>query len=290
MEVLSNPYVICGLLGVIAGLFAYAAWVPKNNEKFDVAAGVVNRLGSDLYSALPAGSVKKRSRPRMASLVQRSGNPWNLTVDEFAFMRWVCGFIGAIAGVAAWALLDIFDIHIPWWALIVGCTVFGFFIPQLKYKDQAKERDLAFKRQLPEALDLVIISLAGGVTFVQALRESLPNMSDGVLKEEFAALVRNVDAGRSLDESLQHFANRAPNESIKTFVTAVRQANELNVPLADVLTARSEASRQDFFALIQTRTAILPTKMMVALVPTLIPALLILVLAPSLSSLVNSMG
>ena len=56
MEVLSNPYVICGLLGVIAGLFAYAAWVPKNNEKFDVAAGVVNRLGSDLYSALPAGS------------------------------------------------------------------------------------------------------------------------------------------------------------------------------------------------------------------------------------------
>ena len=89
---------------------------------------------------------------------------------------------------------------------------------------------------------------------------------------------------------MQHFANRAPNESIKTFVTAVRQANELNVPLADVLTARSEASRQDFFALIQTKTAILPTKMMVALVPTLIPALLILVLAPSLSSLVNSMG
>ena len=57
-----------------------------------------------------------------------------------------------------------------------------------------------------------------------------------------------------------------------------------------MLTARSEASRQDFFALIQTKTAILPTKMMVALVPTLIPALLILVLAPSLSSLVNSMG
>lgn len=301
MEILANPIVICALIAVVFGLFAYAIFVPKNSGNFELSIdpdnkearmlGLVSRIGDGLYSALPAGvSVKTKSNPRLESLIRRSGNPWGLTAEEFSFFRVVTAFMGLCLGFAAWFFLTFVKIHTPLWLFALGAAVLGFFLPQMKYKEQAKKRDLEFKRQLPEALDLIIISLSGGATFVQALRESLPNMQDGILKEEFVNILKSIDAGRTLDESLLHFSDRSPNDSIKTFITAVREANELNVPLVDTLQSRAEASRQEFFALIQSKTAVLPTKMMVVLTPTLIPALMIIVLTPAIGSLISSLG
>lgn len=300
MEVLQNPNVIAGLLALIAGLFAYAFLAPRNRDTFSpnikddaqdaTALRFISKIGAELYASLPAkNNNDQKEFPRIESLLVRSGNPWGVTAQEFFFMQFVTGFIGFIAGTAAWFGLS-FVTSLPAWLIIGGATLLGFMFPRLKHNDQAKRRDLDFKRQLPEALDLIIISLTGGNTFQQALRESLPNMQDGVLKEEFRNIIKSIDTGRTLNESLEHFARRAPNESIRTFVQAVREANELNVPLVEVLQSRAEASRQEFFALIHNKTAQLSPKMMGVLTPTLIPALLIILLTPALASLLNSLG
>ncbi len=300
MEILSSPNLIAGLLALVAGLFAYAFLVPRNLDKFapnvdpqNKDARLLNlltKVGSELYSSLPSSNFRKNKRPQIETLLQKSGNPWNLQANEFFFIQFVTAFIGLLVGFASWFSLTALKVSIPLLGILAFTVTIGFLIPRLKYNEQAKARDIDFKRQLPEALDLIIISLSGGSTFTQALRDSLPNMQEGVLKNEFKSIMNSINTGRTLNEALGQFGDRAPNDSIKTFITAVREANELNVPLVEVLQSRAEASRQEFFALIHARTAQLSSKMMAVLTPTLIPALLIIVLLPALASVLNTLG
>ena len=298
MESFANPTVLALLLALIAGLFLYSILMPRNVDSFKPKVDPEGNnpllratavLGNELYISLPRGmTISQKANPRIESLLVRAGNPWNMKANEFVFFQYVTAFIGLVVGGAVgWLIGGI--IGVPWWGIAIVGALFGFMTPRLRYRDQAKKRDLDFKRQLPEALDLIIISLTGGATFVQAIRDSIPNMQPGVLKEEFKEILAGVDTGKTLDETLNNFGERAPNESIKTFVQAVREASELDVPLADVLKARADASRQEFFALIHNKTAALSSKMMAILTPTLIPALLIIVLTPAVYALMGSL-
>lgn len=292
--------IISGLLALVVGLFAYSVLMPRNIDSFNPniqSSGKDNRMlriasliGNELYASLPNNvSVSRKNNTRIESLLVRSGNPWNLTAQEFSFFQFVTAFIGFVSGWIVLFLLS-FQMNIAWWIPVLGLTILGFMTPRLKYNDQAKKRDLDFKRQLPEALDLIIISLSGGRTFPQAVRDSIPNMKEGVLKEEFKEIINGIDTGKTLSETLDQFSSRSPNESIKTFVQAVREASELDVSLAEVLESRAEASRAEFFALIHNKTAQLSSKMMAVLVPTLLPALIIVLVTPSIASLLGSLG
>lgn len=298
---MSDPIVISAFLAIIAGLIGYAFFVPRATDSFNPSneeeksnnplLKITQMLGGELYSTLPVGVTERmhRRNTQVKSLLVQSGNPWNLNEKEFVFFQWVTAFFGLIGGGAFW-LLSNNVVDLPVVAVVIAGGIFGFFVPRIKYKAFAKERDLEFKRQLPDALDLFIISLSSGVPFNQVIRDSIPNMQPGILRDEFATISKSVDTGRTLVDSLDDFAERAPNESIVTFIRALQEAIDLNVPIIDVLESRAQASREDFFAVIHKRTATLDSKMMGILTPTLIPALLIVVAAPVIFSLTNSLG
>jgi len=300
---MDNPIVIATLLTLALFLFFYILVVPKNNKQYTQgdysdASGAVktaNFLGNEVYSILPAGLVKERRglagrQTKVEALFQKSANPWKLRVHDFVFFKFVFAFLGAILGSIAGILLQIVMPYVPWFLVGVGGIFLGWIYPGSTYSAAAKKRDVDFKRQLPEALDLIIISLSGGATFITAIRESLENMQPGILRDEFREIVKTVDAGASLNVALNNFASRAPNDSITTFVKAVQEATELNVPIIDVLQSRADASRKEFFALIHAKTATLSSRMMMVLTPTLIPAILICVLAPAAFSLLGSIA
>ena len=295
---MDNPGMLSFLLALLIALVLYAIFVKKNtdewifdNENRNLAMRVMNYIGSDIYRMLPqgVGKVKKKSS-RLEDLIVKSGNPWKLSYQEFYFYQFVSAVIGLVVGFPLWFLLTNTVFSPPLWTVLLVTAGFGFFVPQLKYRDAAKKRDLEFKRQLPEALDLLIISLSAGTTFQQSLREILPNMADGVLKVEFENIVNQLDLGKTLKAALDDFASRAPNESIITFIRSVQEGIELNVPLTDTLTSRAEASRADFFALIHQKTATLESKMMAALAPTLVPALFIVLALPYMLALSKVLG
>lgn len=280
----------------------YYFFVPKHNKEVSTSTEessnpllkAINVIGNDLYKSLPAGFIKeqrgvKKQFPRVESLIVRSGNPWNLTAQEFVTMRYVAGFLGFLA---SWVIFYAIStaILIPWWIIVPLTTLFAAMIPQITYTEQAKNRDIEFKRQLPEALDLLIISLSSGRTFSHALREVIPNMQDSVLKEEFKNIVKNLDSGYTLKESLDDFATRAPNEGIETFVRSVQSATEVNAPLVETLESRAEASRQEFFDIIHQKTAQLESKIFLILTPLIMPAVMLIAIAPSISSMMQTLG
>lgn len=298
---MNTPYIIAGLLAMLFLVVAYTLFVPKNTKavttEVDKNANPIikamNFIGNDFYKSLPKNMVKeereKKQYPRIESLLVRSGNPWNLTAQEFVMIRYAYGFLGFLASWIIWYALGTV-IELPWFIVVPLVTIFAFYLPRLRYNEQAKLRDLEFKRQLPEALDLLIISISGGKTFPLALREIIPTMQDGVLKDEFKNVIKSLDTGKTLKESLDEFATRAPNEGIETFIRSVQSATEVNASLHETLKARAAASRQEFFAIIHEKTAKLESKIFMILTPTMMPAILVIAVAPSIASMIQSFG
>lgn len=296
MNALTNPYVLAGLTALAVGLTVYAMFIPKKitfkmqrrevveSTSDNASIRFMSKIGSEVYASLPAFQNNRKrndveSETRIENLLTKSGNPWKITPEEFVYLQIVFAFFGTLFGFLIGMFLP-FPSFIP--AILFG--IFGFFVPSIKHKDEGKRRDLAFTRELPEALDLIIISLSGGVGLPEAIRESIPNMQDGVMKEEFKKIISDLDSGKTLDNTLQSFGERSPNEGIKTFVASVRQANELDTPMEETFNARADASRKEFIALVKTKAAMLSSKIFTVLTPTLIPALMIVSLAPFMSA------
>lgn len=300
---METPTIIGALMALLAALIVYAIFVPKSSRKFEPDNAeissrnpmirLISSIGNDIYGAMPAQFDKQDERlehPRIKSLLIRSGNPWGLTAEEYIAFRWISAFLGFILGWGVWAVLaKLLGINIHWGIVVAGVTLFCYFIPKIKYDDQAKKRDMDFRKQLPDALELLRIAMAG-ISLSGAMREILPNMDDGLIKSEFQNIVKILDSGGTLQEALDQFAERAPNDGILTFIRAVQSASEVNAPMGEILESRARASREEFFALIHQKTAQLESQMWLVLAPTLIPAVAIIATAPSLVAMLETMG
>lgn len=289
--------IIAALFGVIIFLISYALFVPRASENFKPAKDansasmkIAGALGTELINSLPADYVhKKRNKTQIQHLIKRSGNPWRVTADEFFFLQFVSAFAGFILAWVLWAIFN-FVLSVSWFFLIPIITILAFFWPRYKYAQTGRERDTEFKRQLPEALDMLQISLTSGRALPAGLRSAADEMRDSVLKDEFQSMVRRYESGMSMEATLDTFAASAPSEAIESFVKSVKQAQKLSVPMEETLKQRAAASRAEYIALIDKRIATLSTNIMSILAPTLIPAVMITVLAPSLFVIMDALG
>lgn len=293
---MSTPYVIALLLSITVFLILYFFLVPRKNFKDfshnndNTFIRIANILGDELYSAIPShfSNHYNKKHPKINSLLKRSGNPWKINEQEFIFITILSLAVGSIIGTVI-GFITYSSSNFPIYILTLGGACGGFFMPYAILKEKADSRENSFRRELPEALDLITISLAGGKTFQMALRESVPNMNDSLLKEEFKTILSSLDTSRPLHDCLEDFKNRAPNENIRVFVQAVQESLALDVPLVHVLRSRAEDSRQELFYFIQGKIAELPTKLMSVLTPTITIALLIITASPAGFILMNSL-
>lgn len=292
-----------GLLSLFVFLVGYAIFIPKNKKGFALSnekqleensslkffVGLTN----DLMKALPASNAVTKEKgtktdKRVEELLIKSGNPWGITVAEFKTLK----IVGAVVGfTVGWILGFGIAMYAPIPPVVVAllATFYGFYTTEGKHKDIAKKRDLEFKRQLPEALDLISITLSGGNSFAKALEVSIPSMQEGVVRSEFEKVAKDISSGSTLEAALEKMAYRSPNDTVKTFVRSVQTATKTNAPLAEILDSRAKASREEFFSYIHQKVAQLESKIWMILSPTMLPALLIIVLAPSITVLMGAM-
>lgn len=298
----NSLYIIAALVAILGFLLLYAFLIPKSTRHFkvgsakaqeeNVALKTLNVIGNDIYAAWPSffdkrSKTRQKRNPKLESLIRRSGNPWGVSASEFRSFQVLAGFLGFLVSLPLTFLVLVPLSGLPWYVYVVSITLFAFFIPLIKYTEFAKERDLKFKRELPEALDLMTISLSGGHTFDRALKEVIPTLREGLVKQEFMNMVKMINSGNTTHDTLEAFALRAPSDGVLTFVRSVQNALAVNAPMSEILESRAKSSRDEFFALVEQKAAQLESVMMAVLAPTLLPALLITVIAPSINSLMH---
>lgn len=285
-----SPIFISVLFALAVGLILYALLVPKNTGRVSHPAGkgenkykrLLISASNDIYQSLPRGfGATSRGVEKAERLLQTSGNPWGVTTSQYLYSRYVL----AIAGVLLGALLGVvFGGYLVLALPLLGGAV-GFFAPFMYHKHVSEIRERAYIRDLPSALDLLIVSVKSGQSFSSAVVECTPLMRNGIVKETFVEINRGLSAGKSLDRVLSEFSQKAPNDGIKTFGRALQEANALNTPMIEVLQSRAEASRKEHFSYLQQLASSLSGKMQLSMLITVFPAVMLIVIAPAIQKI-----
>ena len=164
--------------------------------------------------------------------------------------------------------------------LLVGAAI-GYIAPEFWLGRKIKARSMALTLQLPDALDLLTISVEAGLGFDAALAKVVEKMH-GPLVDEFRQALAEVRMGRPRREALRDVATRADAQPITNFVGAIVQAEQLGVPIAKVLQIQSDQLRIQRRQRAEEAAAKAPVKMLFPMVGCIFPTIFIVILGPAI--------
>ena len=168
------------------------------------------------------------------------------------------------------------------WAF--GLCLLGLILPRLYLKMSLKRWKAAFYLQFPFAIDLLSLAVNSGTGLQSALEEVAENMPSGPLRDELWRAMGHIYLGGSFQEALEDFSQRSGIEEVKSFVTALIQAQQLGTKIEGVLNILVNNMRERRSQEAEERSQLLPLKMLVPMLLFIFPALLILLFAPFIVS------
>ena len=162
----------------------------------------------------------------------------------------------------------------------------GIILSRFSLKRKIKKRKEAIYHQLPEVMDLLSVSVASGLGFDQAL-DYVVEKSEGVLIQEFDITRREMALGRPRREALTALGERCDNLEIKTFTTAVLQADEMGASLQNILHVQADTIRMTHKQNVEEQAQKLAVKILLPLVFFILPVVLIVILGPAVVQLIT---
>ena len=238
---------------------------------------------SDLGNRItPAGA-----QGAISAQLEAAGNPMHLGVKEYFALRIVSFFFFTILGIVLSGLINRPPMQKI--TLVAIAALIGAYLPIYLLNRATMERRKAIRRALPDAIDLLIVSVEAGIGFDGAVAK-LVDKTSGPLAQEFARVLEEVYVGKSRVDSLKGMAVRVNVPELTTFVAAIYQADELGVSVAKVLRAQGVAMRQARSQRAREVGAKLPVKMLIPLVFFIFPAIFVVILGPGAMSIMKSLG
>ncbi|MBI3913823.1 MAG: type II secretion system F family protein [Chloroflexi bacterium] len=207
-----------------------------------------------------------------------AGNPNNWSSADFLGVRGLAALI--TTAVVALPLVS-FRAPAPNFVLfVVIAAVLGFYLPLFWLNSKIRGRQHNVQRALPDALDLLTVSVEAGLGFDAAIVKVVEK-SDTDLSREFARVIQEIRLGKVRREALREMANRIGVPDVTNFIAAVIQADQLGVSLSKVLRIQSEQMRVKRRQRAEELAAQAPVKMMFPLVFLVFPSIMIVLLGPA---------
>ena len=173
--------------------------------------------------------------------------------------------------------------------IIVAAGIFGAYFPFFVLNSKIKKRQKLFRRQLPEFLDLLCVSVQAGLSFDGAVAKITARMK-GELSEEFKRMQDDIKFGMVKAYALNQMARRCDIEEIYLFTTSVIQAEKLGTSMAQTLQTQAENIRERRRQFIRAEALKAPVKMIFPMVMFIFPSIFIVLLMPSLLVMIKSFG
>jgi tight adherence protein C len=170
-----------------------------------------------------------------------------------------------------------------------GGLIVGFMAPDFYLGNRAGSRGTQILETLPDALDLLTISVEAGLGFDAALVKVTEKLK-GALSEEFKRAAGEQRVGKSRQEALRGITDRVEQKELANFISAIIQADQLGVSMSKVLRIQSEQMRQDRRQRAEAKAARAPILIMLPTIGCIFPSLFIVILAPAALSALSSCG
>jgi tight adherence protein C len=157
----------------------------------------------------------------------------------------------------------------------------GFLVPDWTLTFKTRSRREKIRSDLPDALDLLAVSVEAGLGFDGAVTKLTEHM-DGPLVDEFALMLNEVRVGETRSVALRKMAERIDAMELSNFVRAVIQADQLGISLARILRVQAADTRLRRQAAAEEKAMKAPIKMLLPTVFFIFPSMFIVILGPAL--------
>lgn len=287
---------IVGVVLILLGLFFLIAvpiktnnMIISNNDNLDPKLQkLLKMFGGDISAIVGQENINMKVKlGGIDRLFKQSGNPWKLSPIEFVVLKYVLGIVGIIVGLLLGVTLFTQKMEILAVGALILVPMLCYNYPVRYYNSLAINRENKFKSQLPEAIDYLTLALSGGgyslASAFEKIVEYLPNNS--IIKNEFNMIVEDLKSGKTMENALLSFADRAPSDGVKAFAKALNNANKLSVSQVDILKTRAIESRRALENEIDKRIATLDSRITMIFSPSAAISLGITVLAPTMHTL-----
>ena len=206
------------------------------------------------------------------------------------FFLGVKGFAAIVGAVGASALVNLMTSDGTQTLFgAIGGLVVGFMAPDFYLGNRASRRGTQILESLPDALDLLTISVEAGLGFDAALVKVTEKLK-GPLSEEFKRAASEQRVGKSRQEALRGINERVEQKELGTFISAIIQADQLGVSMSKVLRIQSEQMRGERRQRAEEKAAKAPILIMLPTIGCIFPSLFIVILAPAALSAMSSCG
>jgi tight adherence protein C len=250
---------------------------PFGERVLEPLQGRALRIGRRLSGADSAERIRRK--------LDFAGNPRDWTVDRVVSAK-VIGAVSLLLVGTALALM--LKVSLPLTVVLVaGGLVLGFFVPNLYLYQATYDRSEKIQRELADAVDLLTISVESGLGFDAALQQVSRN-TEGPLAQEFARVLREMQIGQGRGAALHALAERTNVPDLKTFVSAMVQADAFGIPIAQVLRIQSSEMRVKRRQRAETKAQQVPVKITVPLIFCILPCLFIAVMGPAVLTIMDN--
>jgi len=207
-----------------------------------------------------------------------AGRPWGLSASGFIALRLLSLVLFVVLGIALTLL-----VALPMPNALLGPVaggVLGYLMPQLLLSRRIKKRQKEILLALPNALDLLTISVEAGLSFDAAITR-VTDKYKNALAQEFTQVLNEVRLGRPRLEALDDLGKRCHVDELTNFVQAIIQSEQLGVGIANVLRIQSEEIRRRRRQRAEELGQKAPLKMLFPMVGCIFPTLFIILLGPA---------
>jgi tight adherence protein C len=224
---------------------------------------------------------------RIRRRLDLAGNPPGWDVDRVLGTKALGLLAGALIGVAA---PPVFGLSIGVTVLAaVALAALGWFGPDLWLYQVGYDRKEGMQHELPDAIDLLTISVEAGLAFDAALAQVARN-TDGPLAGELFRVLQEMQIGTGRLDALRALGDRTEIEELKVFVSAMVQADSFGIPIANVLRVQSKEMRLKRSQRAEEKAQKVPVKILFPLIFCILPCLFVVVIGPAAISILTRFG
>lgn len=219
---------------------------------------------------------------RLHKQLEKAGLSFIYTPEQFVSLRVVSA---TLLGMFGWIALSL--VHRLSLPVILVVVAFGFMLPKLKLNEARKRRERSIVKMLPTYLDFITMAVEAGLSLPGALVQSTRNGPEGLLKEEFQRVNRDIKAGAGRVEALEALAARLELREVTSVVSAIAQAERTGASVGGTLRVQADQQRIDRFQRAEKLAMEAPVKLIFPLVAFIFPATFIVLGFPIVMKVIH---
>jgi tight adherence protein C len=257
--------------------------IPRNERELmrfreRVVAPLVSKLGR-----IPLKLSPKTNLESLQAKIVAAGLTQRLSVNGFLAVKGGLVLGGALVGVTLAAAGG----GVSGVLFLPALCGLGFMAPDMVLNFKIRSRRETIRSELPDALDLLAVSVEAGLGFDGAVTKLTEHMH-GPLIDEFALMLNEVRVGESRPVALRKMAERVDAPELSNFVRAVIQAEQLGISLGRILRVQAADTRLRRQAAAEEKAMKAPIKMLFPTVGFIFPSMFIVVLGPAVIHIMSA--